>query len=797
MPYPSSGALTNIPKTEVKISDFKKKSKADQELLLNDPTDYLWVLDVEPGVNFPYNAPPDLKKEEDHHELNRMKITHPPIPGTARIFPNRPDIKDIEQAYIGDCWFLAAITAVLALPGGPEYIESMMQDDQKDWVTLRLYDRRARDAKSKKLEFRERFVKMKRTLVSTGTKKTIHSSAEGGMWVCMLEKALSAFNKINLQESNEKNPGYYACFQPHDATYLNLVGGSSRKALGLFFGIEFDRKTIPSEIDNLQEYSYLKVLLASAGIPKTANPGQLIANPPQSNPKIPNRPILDSSGFDSFHREAYKDVGDLYDHFEAAHTNHYLMKGGKEIKVKGSLRLEDFVHFIIYESGINDVTVKEGVISWVAERGIFPGKRGTGKYSTRQKGLFSDIRGYLAAGPVCIGTEEYVGRTSSGRGHSGGESKTKGLVGGHAYAVLNTIMADNESYLLVSNPWGRYGRIYKQIVERRSRVSPDEDDQGCFWLDLFDLTKRADVICYASGNSSTDLFKKLKSASSIDKSGLETYPSVDKLPGSGPGSPFAEHPEYSYQINNTFLCKRNLSLLKDVLAKIDTESKKKTMSSKNAFERNIKPQDMKAYMVEVLGLVAELNDGIHAGRMQRVKDNKKDKDKKRDEKNYFLIQDSDLVMVRPSTRNPLQLKEWQEASALSILAIFATRKRIVPVDEAVNEYINQAAKTETDVRKKLAALLDSLGVILERTRFYLNNYTDSGRRMGTGALEYLVILEIVRLLELLYLMKIDYLLVSPDKNQGRGITYLKSQAPNLVDRKSIPKIIESLYKKKP
>lgn len=810
MPYPSNGALTNIPKTEIKISEFKKKSEKEQTQLLNDPKDHLWVLDVEPGVSFPCNAPPDLKKEEDLRALNRMKTTHPPIPSKVGIFPKRPGTKDISQANIGDCWFLAAITAVLALPGGPEYIESMMADDLKDWVTVRLYDRRARDATSKKLEFRERFVKMKRTLVSTGTAKTIHSSAESGMWVCMLEKALATFNKINLQNLGETKPGYFACFQPHDATYLNLVGGSPHRAFELFFGIEFSSESYMKKslgfarrstvnTDEFMEYHYLTKLLTSTVYAKADNPEQLIANPPAPTRNIPgpNRPILESSGFDSFHREAYKDVSVLYEHFEAAHTHHYFMKKGKEIKVKGALRLEDFVHFVLYESGIKDVTVKEKIISWVGERGIFPGKRGTGKYTTSQEKLFSGLCGYLQAGPVCITTRELVGRTSSGTGHSSGEEMSKGLVGGHAYAMLDTAKVEDELYLLVSNPWAQYGRIYRQIVEKRSHVSADQDEkQGFFWLDLFDLTKRASGICYASDDSSKELFKKLKSASNATKAGLETYPSIDELPGPMPGSPFAECPEYSYQINNTFLCRQNLSLLKDVLTKIETKSQKKAMSSKNAFESNIKPEDMKVYMGDVLCLVAELNEGIHSGRMQRVTDNEKDKNKKREEKNYFLIQDADLAMVRPSTRNPLQLKEWKEASALSMLKVFATRKRIVPVDEAVNEYITQAAKAQKDMKKRLAALLDSLGVVLGWTRYYLNTYTDSGRRLGTGALEYLVILEIVRLMELLYLMQIDYLLTSPDKNQGHGITYLKSLAPNLVDRKSIPKVIENLYKKK-
>lgn len=797
MAYPSRGDLKNIPTAEQDISSLNKKTQTEWQNLYDNPADSLWVLKDEPTVDFYFNASPQDKNNENLRALNQLKIFHQHIEPGVSLFTKRPEIKDIQQAAIGDCWFLAAITSVLALPGGPEYLQSMIYDDQKDWITVRLYDRTKNPA-TKNLEFRPRYIKMKRTIVETSTRQTIHSRSKDGLWVCALEKAMTAFNNKNLLQFNQTIPDYYQSFQPHNATYLNLAGGYSYRALELFFGVSFTIEGIPDEIDKNQEFNYLLDLLKARGIAKSGNPMQKIANPPAPSREIVNRPILDNVSFEKFYKEADEKSESLYTDFEEAHTFHYLKKGGQEIKVKGALRLEDFVQFILYELGIRDALVKEKILKWVSERAMFPGKRGTAKYSAKQEEFYNTLGQYLVNGPVCIGTHTYVARSSSGTGQSGGEQMSKGLAGGHAYAVLEVLRANGEVYFLVANPWGQYGRIYKEIREKDTRVKTvTADKEGYFWMDLFDVTKRASTMYYAPVGSATEINNKIKSvAGGSKKNGIDNYPSVDNLQFPVEVNPNSTCPEYAYHVGNSYLSGKNLLLLKSNMEKIGKTSKREFISriyGKNEFDRAISLKDMKEYMGNVLRFVADLNKNIHQGKMAKVQENKKDPNKPINDRNFFLFQNDELLKIQPSLQNALQLKEWKDASYVSVVA---SRKRIVPVDKAVEEYIKIREQGQKELKNKLFNLFDALGVLFEQTRAYLNNYPDSGRRLGTGALEYLVIMEITRLLELIYLMKIDITTVTVAKNKGLGINYLKSIDEKIFEQASIPRIITGFYREK-
>jgi hypothetical protein len=72
--------------------------------------------------------------------------------------------------------------------------------------------------------------------------------------------------------------------------------------------------------------------------------------------------------------------------------------------------------------------------------------------------------------PVCLGTADNVGRPDLGRGGSG-EHVARGVVGPHAYAVLDCIEGPGgTSYVQVHNPWGDTGRAAggaTRIIPRR------------------------------------------------------------------------------------------------------------------------------------------------------------------------------------------------------------------------------------------------------------------------------------------------------------------------------------------
>ena len=110
--------------------------------------------------------------------------------------------------------------------------------------------------------------------------------------------------------------------------------------------------------------------------------------------------------------------------------------------------------------------------------------------------FFWRVRKSLKAGDyVALGSKKLVGTSSAGPGKSAGEQKYKGLVGGHAYAVLK-VVPDKEQkdlkpterlFLTLRNPWGEYGRKYKDVG---GELKPEEQASAVFDLELSEVTER-------------------------------------------------------------------------------------------------------------------------------------------------------------------------------------------------------------------------------------------------------------------------------------------------------------------
>ncbi len=104
------------------------------------------------------------------------------------------------------------------------------------------------------------------------------------------------------------------------------------------------------------------------------------------------------------------------------------------------------------------------------------GTDGSGLHSTRRRWWCSNSNA------------EITSKGTTAKGHSGGEQVAKGLVGGHAYSVLGTKTVDGRLYLVVRNPWGKYGREYDWKAAKGA-VAKQKDDAGEFMLELNDTNQ--------------------------------------------------------------------------------------------------------------------------------------------------------------------------------------------------------------------------------------------------------------------------------------------------------------------
>ncbi len=108
------------------------------------------------------------------------------------LFLHKPHINDIKQGYIGDCYFLGAITAYMRT--NPEGILNMFHDVGDGTVIVRLYmafDENNRRVDSEKDMLRPE-VTMRPVYIRVRKDYDISATAQDCMWVQLLEKAYTA-----------------------------------------------------------------------------------------------------------------------------------------------------------------------------------------------------------------------------------------------------------------------------------------------------------------------------------------------------------------------------------------------------------------------------------------------------------------------------------------------------------------------------------------------------------------------------------------------------------------------------
>ena len=755
--YPCNGLLdpTTIPTKTVQVSKFKTMKKTEKENWLKQ-TNLVWVVDQEPANDF-Y---PGLDRSTGLVAFSQRSIGHEPIT-EKNLFPARPSLDDIKQAHIADCWLLGCIAAILRLPGGPELLASTMVVDPKDpkWVTVLLYDKDG---------IYPRYIRMKKTMVrhkiglftKESARKTLHSVG-AGKWVPILEKAATLFTKL------QGSP-----FSPDCMSYLNCVYGNPGHAFEMLLGGASDFTSLrDSEVDKRgNDYLHLLCLLT---IP-SENVDQFSALVYWNNHDYLKDVFPDPNTFQAFLRETQGKGDSIVQALEDLLGEKYLLVRGAKSPVRGSLRDEDFTHLILYDSGIKSKSVQDAILKWVKIKNIFPGKRGSGTYTSKQLEQFRTIQDLLAADkPVCLATEALIARRTDSTGHSGGEQTAKGLVGGHAYAAFDTRVENQERYVLVHNPWGREGRVYSPETGSGGEVlTPRLDPEGLFWLDLSDLTKRFSSIFSTRNPPQPPVLGQVERGQLTQP---EKTPAKDSAP--------LPHSDVMLQLPHTYLCDANLQ-------KISVTALATLVKTRGS---GLKPEDVKvdfSWKLPDDRYRQEKNEGT--GKLEYVVEHiepaRQDEWSNYADKALSYLQQA---KVSPFPKGILTLDKWKELSMVKR----GSRKRILKVDDAVARYIavfqaiNPKDKTKTPkdpFQVKMLHLISVLGSLYMETSTYLHSYLDSDRREAVKKLEYLVVCELARLDGLYSFLQTD-IVTSPwrsapsDKifNDRTGGNYLHEKVPTL------------------
>jgi hypothetical protein len=425
------------------------------------------------------------------------------------LFERIPELGDINQRQLPDCWFLASLAAIITM--GTGHAIRLMMADVGEYAYVRLWD-------GAQLPH---FVRVHKSLIEIEGTATFHSI--GGLWAAVLEKAMTAIDKEGR-------------YDPRNAAYGRNAGALAHIAMQALLGVRCEVEYLAeSELHFNQTGEDFETLRKVLKGDNNNSPSMLIKTALFGG-------LVEPAKLNLF----YDTVWEPWAESVGLYLKWMSVFGGAS---KGGVyRLEDFERFMrefaaepmnqmawttcsssftftAYHSDLsafqaNPYTVQmpdfrrqaptalqavQCISQWARQKLVFTGRRSTGVYTTAQVQLYNDIEQHLLAfRPLCLGTREVIGTPGPNRGSSG-ESTSKGLAVSHAYAVTGcyTDLHTGARYVQVFNPWGVIGRGYTFAPnEIHLKPSPGalqrwvkgqsayETQSPLFWLELADVTKR-------------------------------------------------------------------------------------------------------------------------------------------------------------------------------------------------------------------------------------------------------------------------------------------------------------------
>ena len=408
------------------------------------------------GKNF-QNIKDGYVKQDDLLDVNRvedaknLKYTEQFDPLTYPLFPHTPKKEDVVQVGLGDCYFLAALISVVNK--SPAHFRSHMKDHGDGTVTVKLY-KDIGQAKN---------VTIKKSVVMTDSYFNSQDAFAGGaLWAKLYEKAYVA---AGFYGSDGTLPSL-------EQSYGMIEGGNTAVAQTHLTGKKSTLHTINTGREDIS--------------------GQLVGITKEVVKKMDFKKPESMTQLNKLQVEVPKKLTPLLE--------------------KTFVTQEDLRKMLVAE-GVAQQYIKQ-IMDQVCAKKLMTGALGSGIYSQGELDLFKGIKDKLDNGKMMtLHTRHDIFDSKDEveeKGGSAGESMVKGLAGPHAYALLDygpkNPKAGQTLSLLIRNPWGEYGRGYRDATtkakasnetgakfEGAERYALRGAGSGEFWIDL------ADIAAYFTG----------------------------------------------------------------------------------------------------------------------------------------------------------------------------------------------------------------------------------------------------------------------------------------------------------
>lgn len=486
------------------------------------------------------------------------------------LFTHRPNIKDVAQGGLGDCYLLAGLISVV--DQNAEEIMNIMKDNGDGTVTVCFKrEENVGIGSDIRMVYTPCYVTVRKT-VPVLKKDGSDAFSQGALWVKMIEKAYAASGLHIIDGINAENvrngirPVSYRQLQgdivkgTRKVDYEDIWGGGIGKFVSLLLGRKGDvnfldknraeqvgdrigrglpplsepewkpgsaRKFGNESVDSIV-YEYIRrqkrdqaeqfLTLEKPAFESRGDAGLMkdYRDKRDALQKYRRSCILHLDIADAIAREEgvdvlkldtpkkirrwYRKLKTMFAHYKNRGSSDPLSKEDEIIDgVRKSYGTEDF------SRSFSNITVEQfnSTLNILQQRhmALLHRNQQSGRgmkvegdvqtqpdhYSARELKLFSRLEKALQSGAyIGFGTRE-LSKNNTGKN---GESEADGMVGTHAYTILNLrrVMVDGKVrlYVVVMNPWAYKGVVYHVEADgiKEHAVDGIDDEEGVFCLEL-------------------------------------------------------------------------------------------------------------------------------------------------------------------------------------------------------------------------------------------------------------------------------------------------------------------------
>lgn len=404
-------------------------------------------------------------------------------PDRMPIFPtdNSPNLDEIQQRYIPDCFLLAALQSILTHKDGKNFIKGMFVDHYDGTVSVRIFDPETNAPL---------FVRVKKAILTENGKALNGHTA---LWVHLIE---TAYASLGHKGNKQVGPCPRAVFSGggQEAFALKVLTGQDSK-------YTYSRLESKDVLPSFMNKDTLEIALQILNTPEF-NEDAISA---QFNMILPDVAFIDGKlryTRDQAMRpetvEKLKELIRLYEKNQVEYSN-ILNNEGTSIDEKISKIL------VLLEKG----NASQELI------GLFRERKGellipfSGEYSQNTMEIYKTIEGNLNEGNLIA-----VGSRSQKEFTGTGFEPLAGIPGRHAYSVHRAFSREemvngekrNIFYITVRNPWGTIGRSYERNASGELTGAGFQDNNNPYYdielnefvaaMDIFTVFEQKNIFHY-------------------------------------------------------------------------------------------------------------------------------------------------------------------------------------------------------------------------------------------------------------------------------------------------------------